>query len=164
MIFKHKNILLIITNAKCLENYNIVCHNSRHQVVHTINLEPQSLSGYETIGDIVIPTLHKELSILKWPGYGLFAQHEPIYKHTLLNDINYQRNADGALTLDCEDHNCQWRAVITPVIKAETCVICEIDLEDSNRVYPTCFHSSFCKTCYPQLKKCPLCSKTFNHK
>ena len=119
-------------------------------------------TGTETLEQIIYPIMIKKLNDLDWNGFGLWAQHEPVFKQTILDEINYQRSADGLITLDCEDHNCLFRAITVPLVKNDDCLICCITLDNINRSYPTCFHSSTCKHCFKLLDKCPLCRKPFN--
>lgn len=146
---------------KTLWKIIISCHDKSHCEVKKIELPHTEFTGDETIGEVVFPTLREELLKMKWPGYGLFAQHEPIHNTTPLNDINYQRKVDGTIILDCEDHDCRYRAITTPLIKEKECIICSEDLTNENRVTPMCFHSAYCKGCFATLTKCAICRKTF---
>lgn len=140
----------------------IVCHNANHEVVNRIVLPDQQFTGNETIGNVIFPTLLEELSKMNWAGFGLFAQHEPIHNTTELNDINYQRTIDGTVILDCEDHNCQWRAIQVPMIQDAECAICLSEITNDKRIYPKCFHSCVCKNCYPIVERCPKCRKRWH--
>jgi hypothetical protein len=137
---------------------SIVFHNSSHTVVSVVDLLPTSYSGTEKIEDVVYPAMLERVRQLNWKGFGLWAQHEPIYKQTILDEINYQRKSDGAITLDCEDHACNYRAVLTPVVKSEECVICADPLKDKLPVL-MCFHQCVCASCFEKIDKCPVCRK-----
>ena len=145
---------------KNLWKIKINFHNKTHDIMAIVDMDGYYY-GTETIEQIVYPSLMKKLAELKWGGFGLWAQHEPIYKQTILDEISYQRSADGSIRLDCEDHNCRWRSITVPLIRNPECVICCVVLDDKNASYPTCFHSSTCKDCYKTLDKCPICRKPF---
>lgn len=158
-LFEESIPLRVRKEERSLWKIVISCHNSKHEEVRRIVLPEQQLTGNETIGEVVLPTLREELLKMDWNGYGLFAQHEPIYNSTELNDINYQRTIDGTVVLDCEDHNCQWRAIRVPMIQDAECMICLGEIPNDSRVYPKCFHSCVCKTCYSTIERCPKCQK-----
>ena len=124
--------------------------------------EKEKYAGHLTLGEVVFPRMGQRLRELNWPGFALYAEHEPVYRHTTLDDLNYQRK-NQKITLQCEDHNCQYRAVLTPVIESEECVVCFEPLNNSNRTGGLCMHRCACKNCFKLLDKCPICRKTIDH-
>jgi hypothetical protein len=135
-------------------------HNREHETVAVLKLPESEYCGTETIEQVVYPAMTKKIVELNWEGFGLWAGHEPIFKQTILDEVNYQR-VSGSIVLDCEDHDCKWRAVMVPVIKENECILCYTVLSDANRSYPACFHSCTCTKCIRGLNKCPICRKPF---
>lgn len=145
---------------KTLWKIQINFNNSKHELVSKLELDEKYYIGTETIEEVVYPKMLERLQELNWKGFGLWAQHEAIFKYTTLNDINYQRK-NGIVVLDCEDHNCKFRSITTPMVLEKECVICFVSLDDKNRIIPQCFHSCLCKECFKKCKECLLCKKTF---
>lgn len=138
-------------------------HDKEHRLVSEMTFPETEYEGTETLRDVVYPELLGRIRELRWRGYGLWAGHEPLYEHTTLDEVNYQRSGDGRIQLDCEDHNCKSRSIRVPLIRHEECLICCDGLTDANRTYPLCFHSCVCVTCYGTLERCPLCRKPVRH-
>ena len=60
------------------------------------------------------------LKRMNWPGFALYAEHEPVYRTTLLSDLNYQRLNKQQLVFQCENHDCKYRSLI----QTKECVVC----------------------------------------
>jgi hypothetical protein len=80
----------------------IIFHNSKHEVVSRLKYERQIFSGSDRIRDRLDPLMMQRLRELSWPGFGLWAGHEPVTKETTFQDVAYQRKADGTMKFDCE--------------------------------------------------------------
>ena len=135
--------------------------NEQHQVVDVIELPKRKYEGWETLETVVFPDMKNYLRQNHWAGFALYAQHEPVYKHTTMDDLNYQRK-DQRLVLQCENHNCQYRAVLCPVVQTEECVVCLEPITRTTSHGGMCMHFCTCKSCGKMLDKCPLCRKRYN--
>jgi hypothetical protein len=135
----------------------IQCRNKSHATVRLLTLPPQLFRGTRTVrslvDDVMLPALHE----LKWAGFGLWAQHEPVKDYTNLDDLRYQRLPGGRLVLQCEDHDCQYRSITTPVVTSAECVVCLA--APAKTTVTSCMHICCCAPCARKLTACPICRK-----
>ena len=139
----------------------IQLRNSNHEVLQTIHHE-----GEYDYSDIVRDKLDQyfipELNKLKWCGFGLWSYHVAIEKTTIFAELNFLRESKGEIVLQCEDHNCQWRAMKISGAKYDECVVC-LDDKPCNK-FPACGHASMCGKCYDACTQCPICRYPFLRK
>lgn len=140
-------------------NIVILFKNSQHVVTDTLELEKQ-ISGNENIHELIDDKMLPKLYEMKWPGYGLWAQHEPVTKETIWDDLAYQCKKSNKLVLDCENHNCTYRAIITPVVQVDECVVCLVKRDPKKSwISLACMHACCCEECWEKLDRCPICRK-----
>jgi hypothetical protein len=147
-----------------LWHITVQCRNSQHQVAATLQVTHEQKDN-ETLQAVLGDKLVAKLREMQWQGYGLWAQHEAIFLSTTLDDINYQRDAKGNITLQCENHACHYRAILVPPVTTQECVVCrEAFTATTKPVTPLCFHMCVCTTCFAKIDKCPLCRKPLPEK
>jgi len=135
----------------------ILFNNSSHQEVSRLVMDPQTISGAKGVRDHVDEQMMARLGEMQWKGFGLWCGHEAVTKETIFDDVNYQRKADGTISFDCEDHNCQYRAIKVPVNRTEECVVC-LNKNDG-RSTMLCMHMCCCSACFAKIDRCPICRK-----
>eukprot|EP01022_Parablepharisma_sp_SALTPOND_P016932 TRINITY_DN2598_c0_g1_i1.p2 TRINITY_DN2598_c0_g1~~TRINITY_DN2598_c0_g1_i1.p2 ORF type:complete len:158 (+),score=8.79 TRINITY_DN2598_c0_g1_i1:433-906(+) len=140
-------------------NIKIDFRNSSHATVSTITLPQMTLNGTENIRATVDPFMMPKLHEMNWKGFGLWAQHEPIKEDTIFDELNYQRDINGNILFQCEDHNCQWRAILTKPVYYDNCVACLKPLEKYKGAGMLCMHFCCCKECFEKVTACPICRK-----
>jgi len=64
------------------------------------------------------------------------------------------------LCCSAKDHACQWRAITTPVTRADECVVC-LDAKPPADKMPMCGHAVLCDACRGTVVECPICRYPF---
>lgn len=144
-------------------NITIALHNEQHQCLELLTLpRDEVIPGTKSVREHVDHVLQPLLRLRGWHGFGLWAQHEKVKLTTTFDEINYQRDVLGKLRLDCEDHACNFRAISTPVVHYDECVVC-FEKEVQPLTGLLCMHFCLCTACFAKVNACPLCRKPKRH-
>lgn len=138
---------------------SIEMRNENHEVVSVLWFDDALIEGDTPIRKFVDPKMLPHMRSLTpmWMGFGLFAQHEPVKDLTTFDDVAYQRSDDGSLLLQCENHNCKYRPILTPVVKEPNCLVC--GKVNDVRSCLLCMHYAACSACFATISACPKCKK-----
>lgn len=150
-----------MANDNDLWKIRIELRNEDHASVKVIEHEGE-YSYSDVIRDKLDPLFLPVLKELAWPGFGLWCWHIAVTKSTTFAEINFLRDSEKKVTLQCENHNCQWRAMKIANTKYDVCVVC---LEQApGKSMPMCGHNCVCDVCWPKLSACPVCRYPFKKK
>lgn len=137
----------------------VTLHNERHEVVGRISIPEASIPENTVVKHYILPHVRNTMIELKWKGFEMWAQHEALDNLTQFCDINYLRKADGTLNVDCENHHCSYRAILTPVVFEDECVICTNEMKSGEQKFLSCMHGCVCEDCFTKIDRCPICRK-----